>query len=98
MTFLLDQSITFFPFTLWLYIEELLSFSMDVKTDFVCLLFEVKKTLLWRTQLISGSALIQSEILSDRQMCTFICLHLRSGQVAYRTTSKHNQVQVLTQH
>jgi hypothetical protein len=28
------------------YIEELLSFSMDVKTYFVCLLFEVKKTLL----------------------------------------------------
>jgi hypothetical protein len=28
------------------YIEELLSFSMDVKTDFVSLLFEVKKNVL----------------------------------------------------
>ena len=31
--------------------------------------------------------LSQSEILSDPQMGTFICLHLRAGQVAYRPTS-----------
>jgi hypothetical protein len=30
----------------WKYIEELLSFSMDVKINFVYVLFEAKKTLL----------------------------------------------------
>jgi hypothetical protein len=72
MTFPLDQSMTFFPFTLsgyrkgrqlerfFKYIEELLSFSMDVKTDLICFLYEVKKTFLKEApQLISGGALSQ---------------------------------------
>ena len=67
---------------------------MDVKIDFVCLLFEGKKA----PQLISCGALSQSEILSDPLMRTFICLYLCAGQVAYRPTSMRNQVHVLTQH
>ena len=58
------------------------------KTDFVCLLFEVKKTLnYFGSTGHSGGALSQSEIILDIQMGKFICLYLSADQVAYRPTS-----------
>ena len=61
------------------YVEELLSFSMDVKTDFVYLLFESKKK--YVQKLHSDGELRQSEIIADPQMGTLIGLHFHAGQV-----------------
>ena len=51
------------------YVEEILSFSKDVKTDND---FE---------KLNSDGELRKSEIVSDPQMDTFLGLHLHAGQV-----------------